>query len=770
MNPFTGGAPRQRSRPNLYQLLPGIYRRRDEEIYAVERLRLLGEGENLPEAAAKMHVPPLKAMFDLLQGAFDSVEREIAELYDDWFVETCRPEMLPLLAEPLGIRELETLSKGRADMRAVIANIINYRRRKGTIGALEEFAADATGWTVVVGERLQSVAALARVDGEATRRAGYADVRRRAPGTAKARPATQFADVADSAGGERAARIDVWRVQAAHVTGVTPGIVDPAAPRKRTFSPVGDDCALMRPGAGALSEDRGARELTRADARADLARHRPIVGIDVRELRGFVQRTPRLEIADLSAELWNRPETTADPSTVYVDPELGRLLTPEESGTYTVDYWIAANAGIGAAPPSAPWPGSFDRTLLVAPRAKPEATRRRRLEAYLLSRLVLLDRPLFEAYRPTIDGVEFEHFATEWTFMREFYADNGRLPSARELSRRWPLFPISTGSRPIEALIDALTAPPPGETGPDGSGYTRFRTLEPALQAAAQASGSVRIVLGTSETHGSADGWTFQPGRALTALSIESAPGARPTLLGSLFLLPYFAAIPIHLRGLNVRGRIVCGQNAELTIERSTLRPVADEWGRRQSLVDAAHSGSATRARRIAVHNSVLGGARLSDATDLSVEDSVVTDPIGPLDRDQDARGPFLSAQRSTFLGSVDAYQLIASDTLFDQPARAKLRQRGYLRYCLLRSEKELPPRYKCPVTDRRLLASKRYGRSGFARLRADAPDSVLRGGSDGAEIGAFGLYGAAQRAANLEIVLDEFLPEGVSRRVYYRS
>jgi hypothetical protein len=57
-----------------------------------------------------------------------------------------------------------------------------------------------------------------------------------------------------------------------------------------------------------------------------------------------------------------------------------------------------------------------------------------------------------------------------------------------------------------------------------------------------------------------------------------------------------------------------------------------------------------------------------------------------------------------------------------------------------------------------------------FARLRADAPPDVREGGSHGAEIGAYGPYGEAHRTANLRSVMAEYVPEGVSPRVIFRS
>jgi hypothetical protein len=784
VNPRDGGGRQKRARPNLYDLLPTIYRRRDDEVYAVDKsgvrardlLAVIDSSHADTRTLADTHVAPLKALFAILQRPFEELESAIAALYDDWFVETCSEEMLPLIAEPLAVRDIEALRKGHADLRAVIANIVDHRRRKGVARALEELGSEATGWTVQVTDGLESLAQTPRMHPQAARRAGFADLRRRPPGALasgapEARPVSG-ADVRAAGGGVRAATIDVLRTKGAPVTGVEPGWPDPGERRRRTFSPLGDDDMLMRP--ASTGDDDGARSfvkpLTRAAARADLARSGRIEGLAVRELHWIGSSEPPLLVADLSH--WDVPARAgAAARTVYVDPELGRLLLPDEGRLYEVDYTIVAHDGIGAAPVSRPWPGTFDQTFLVAPAdTSPGRGRSRRLEAQLLSR-ILGDTAAFTAYRRTLNALDFDAYFEEWAFVQDFYERSydgthdppRRVPTAGELHRRFPSFPytptVLSTDRLIARLVQARGDVRGTETDSHGR-VERFGSLSGALGAAAQAQGSVRIVLATSRTLRSPCGWMFAPGAGLTALSIEAAPGARPAIDGELVLAPAAHALTVRLLGVDLRGPLVCGALGNLTVERSTLRPARGRDG--SFALDRIGDGGP--ARPVSVRFSYLGGARLSDATELVVEDSVVTDPV--VKAGEDALGPQITARRSTFLGDVEAYRLTASDVLFDAAVRAEDRAHGYLRYCAIRSTEQLPQRYKCIVSNEQVLISTKYGRRGFARVRDDA--RIRTASSEGSEIGAYGSYADAARRANLMSVIEEFLPERVAPRVRY--
>ena len=119
----------------LYDLLPSVYRIRDAE----------REGS-------------LEALAEILAREADVVDRDIEQLYDNWFIETCQPWVVPYIADLLDVRGVYAVAPGTASQRAYVANTIGYRRRKGTLAVLEQLAFDVTGWRAKAVEFFQLLA------------------------------------------------------------------------------------------------------------------------------------------------------------------------------------------------------------------------------------------------------------------------------------------------------------------------------------------------------------------------------------------------------------------------------------------------------------------------------------------------------------------------------------------------------------------------------------------------------------------------------------
>lgn len=109
----------------LYDLLPALYRVRDEEGQELWRF--------LPVLAA-----PLAEL-----------RQNIEELHGDLFIDTCNDWIIPYLAEMVGTTLIfpDALSN-RRDVRGAVT----WRRRKGTRDALEEMGSDLSGQVVVTRE------------------------------------------------------------------------------------------------------------------------------------------------------------------------------------------------------------------------------------------------------------------------------------------------------------------------------------------------------------------------------------------------------------------------------------------------------------------------------------------------------------------------------------------------------------------------------------------------------------------------------------------
>jgi hypothetical protein len=59
-------------------------------------------------------------------------------------------------------------------------------------------------------------------------------------------------------------------------------------------------------------------------------------------------------------------------------------------------------------------------------------------------------------------------------------------------------------------------------------------------------------------------------------------------------------------------------------------------------------------------------------------------------------------------------------------------------------------------------FTSERYGLPGYAQLRLGTPCQIRTGAENGSEMGVFSHLQQPQRAANLRIRLDEYLPFGL--------
>jgi hypothetical protein len=123
------------SAERLYELLPAVYRIRDE-----------AEGR------------PLFALVSLFARELEALEENIEQLYDDQFIETCAPWVAPYIGDLIGYRALHGVTPAVASPRAEVANTIAYRRRKGTALMLEQLARDVTDWPAHAAEFFEQLA------------------------------------------------------------------------------------------------------------------------------------------------------------------------------------------------------------------------------------------------------------------------------------------------------------------------------------------------------------------------------------------------------------------------------------------------------------------------------------------------------------------------------------------------------------------------------------------------------------------------------------
>jgi hypothetical protein len=112
----------------LWALLPALYR-----------------AEDTGQDSAGFDVPgPLRGLLNRIAVQAGEARRVLDRLWEDQSIETCDDWVIPYLAALLDTNLVPSMdARGQ---RLDVANTVYYRRRKGTVGLLEQLAADVTGW------------------------------------------------------------------------------------------------------------------------------------------------------------------------------------------------------------------------------------------------------------------------------------------------------------------------------------------------------------------------------------------------------------------------------------------------------------------------------------------------------------------------------------------------------------------------------------------------------------------------------------------------
>jgi hypothetical protein len=270
----------------------------------------------------------LDALLAVLGDSVDELRDEVAARYDDLFVETCEPWLVPHHAAQAGVTEL-------TGDRAWVGLVTGLRRRKGTLGALVAAARAATGYPVTGEVGTDAVATTWSV----------AHPGLTGPGRAFARVSGRPAYPGATRLGEDAyplpgvIRLSVWRLAGQPVSDRTAGAVA-GRPRARTFHPFGVDQPLFEYADTGDPGRPAPRPLTRAALASALANGTPLpfaIAVGGRAVGPVAA-------ADLAT--WEGRGRD-----VLVDPERGRLLLPSAPrGAVVVDHSYGTAAAIGGGP------------------------------------------------------------------------------------------------------------------------------------------------------------------------------------------------------------------------------------------------------------------------------------------------------------------------------------------------------------------------------------------------------------------------------------
>lgn len=727
----------------LYNLLPAIHRVRDAE-----------------------HGEPLRALLGVMEEQLQALEQDIGGLYDDWFIETCEEWLIPYIGDLLGVRLLNNIDSGGVySQRALVANTISHRRRKGTLLMLEELARDVAGWSahaVAFFEHIGWTQQLNHLRFEyaanpnprnpqllnpaAVNRVGSANLR-----------SLDVIDRIDGAFDETSHTVDIrpprqtrgwhnirhlglflWRLQSYPLSGVTPRLslinVDGFH-----FSPLGNPQPLFT---------NPRRKTVQQGLATEFNVPGPIRPVALFQDLEFFYGTD----SDMSLAIYQGP--TADPAAlippqnimckdlsdwasppsglVAVDPKLGRLAfapgeTPAEGVTVECHYGFSADMGAGP----------YDRRQS-------------------------LERAFPDDWEVVVAQQQPDPLPAEWR----------------------------TSIAGAIAGWDPLTRPRAVITIADNAYYreTLDLNLGPGQQLIIQAADRRRPVLSLRDA---ADDIAF--------LNLAGGAGEQAVLI---------------LDGLVVEGgiRIENQSLGQLTIRHCNLVPgiSLNEQGRPLQAAEASLWANTDNAElSVEIDHSICGALRLPrHMAELAVRDSILDRPEGVGEAEATARvalaaddagdqpGPATTLERSTVFGEVHVLTLmLASEVIFTRRVVARRRQSGCVRYSYIETTDSVTPRrFRCqpglaleqrrkqlqlvnlPAVERHAIRARvrpafsavRYGFPGYAQLNLNSAVEITTGAGSGAEMGAFEHLKQAQRQANLRIRLQEYLPYGLDAGEVY--
>jgi hypothetical protein len=369
----------------LYGLLPSIYRIRDATIAdslddlltsaeqaTLDSLRnLLRSGLGLDPAQQrdlalleeKRSRGPLKALLTIIAEQVAGLEENVEQLYDDQFIETCAPWVVPYIADLIGYRPLDVRAQARlGSSRAEVANTIGFRRRKGTAAVIEELAVKVTDWDAAVVEYFQRIATTQYLNHVRPDHAGSVDLRRVDKLVAIGTPFDRLAHTAEVrriAGGKGRYNIPnvgihLWRIGSRKLTDSPAFRVDG---RRYLFSPLGANTHLFTAAERATEVTSLAGPLDvpmpigRRALRRDLTKlYGPGLSLTV-TVGGTPLDVGAVEACDLS-DIESDPEASdwahGGQDKVAIDPVLGRITFPADvAEPVLVTYYYGFPADIG---------------------------------------------------------------------------------------------------------------------------------------------------------------------------------------------------------------------------------------------------------------------------------------------------------------------------------------------------------------------------------------------------------------------------------------
>lgn len=648
----------------------------------------------------------LAALVAALADEYERLRGNVEGLYDEFFIQTCSPAIVPYIGYGVGVAGLGPVHGPGVGDRAWVGRIVGLRRRKGTLATAARAVAAATEWAIFLQDGRDATAHTQSVLYPHPDRGQLVDVSQAAAARESDAPwsvVTRNASVAGRpvcagipAGGSTVARagypgpqtveVAVWRLQSFPVTCRTPRRLErPSDLEGRAFTlhPAGTDIRLFATPAHAA--DRGLPDalgdlplpLTVASLGAALAAARSPqdapVAVWRRDAAGRVTPVPRglLVAGDLSD--WRvRHHRHAE---AIVDPHLGRLLfcghRPEE---VQVSYAYGFAGPLGGGPY-----GHASSYAALGPHTE-----------------------VLHVGRTTPGAPPGIYHS-----IRNAIATAARQPA---------------GSDCLLLVTDSATYGHPGERW--------------------------RIVLDGGRT-----------------LRIASTPEAAPVLDGCLDV-SVAAGSRLELSGLTVLGTVTVEGQGELAVEHSTLAPrdtasifVPDGSAPAVSLSYVVLGPIDAGGEALVSTTATIVDGHGGDAIGSSAR------PAGALDLRQVTVLGSSTARTVVAEDCIFAKRVIAlapGDGLIRSSFVPGESTAGVLVGC------QPVPGADVPVHP--MFTSTRWGDAGYAQLDLRCSPAIAHGAAQGGEMGAFNWLRQPTRFARLPLVLNEMLPAAIAASVDYRN
>lgn len=780
----------------LFNLLPAIYRQRDAD----------EQGQ-------------LKALLRVIAEQVNIVEADIAQLYENWFIETCQDWVVPYIGDLVGYSSVYETGEAAASTtpegklldkititRSGVANTIHDRRRKGTLSILEQLARDVANWPAHAVEFFKDVAVTQNINMPHLQRGRTMDIRDNAELAHIGGPFTRTAYTAGVrriVSPHKRGRYDlanvglfIWRLKSYTVTCAPAYCLEEVSPSCYTFSVLGNDTQLFRqpqPNHYPVNEINFAGPLSRHSLRKHLNEY---YGEDKSFAIYIIKAQERLSPATgaktpPATQRKRRGRRREEPpaSTSAQTQQASQATSSENLTLVPVDQIVVANlSGWRYHPrPDQVAVDPMRGRIMFPPGHPPEEV----VVSYCYG--FSTDMGGGEYHRPLLEPSKFNKPYWVGKDLDTTQPNNNNFNTILDAIKAW------------DTLRDSILKAKDNTQDSSGDG-TADSTL--SLNAIIEI---VDSGVYTEQIH-----IKLEEGEYLT---IRAADRQRPVIR----LIDWQENRPDSLRvrgeegsrftldGLLVTGRPVqiTGKLTGVHLRHCTLVP---GWGlnndcepRRpaEPSLELFQNGEC-----VTIEHCILGAILVyenqeqNDPLRITISDSIVDATNNernalsqPVD---DIAYADVNVSRCTVFGQVRVHALqLAENSLFTGEIHVARRQLGCMRFCSIVPGSRTPRRYHCQpdlvkqaaetvvknITDAQAKAafvqleldrvrpqfnSTRYGAATYCQLARDCADEIKSGSDDQSEMGVFHDLFQPQRETNLRARLDEYTPAGIETGIIY--